>query len=55
MSRHITSRESIHQWTDAEQTFEWLERAYEEHNPDLIELVREPSFQQLRKRADSGG
>ena len=24
--------------------FEWLERAYGEHNPDLIELTREPSF-----------
>ena len=23
---------------------EWLERAYREHNPDLIELTREPSF-----------
>jgi Flp pilus assembly protein TadD len=37
---------------DAELTFEWLERAYEEHNPDLIELMREPSFQRLRKRAE---
>ena len=27
---------------------EWLERAYREHNPDLIELTREPSFEGLR-------
>jgi TolB-like protein/Tfp pilus assembly protein PilF len=26
---------------------EWLERAYREHNPDLIELTREPSFASL--------
>lgn len=22
----------------------WLEKAYDEHNPDLIELTMEPSF-----------
>jgi TolB-like protein/DNA-binding winged helix-turn-helix (wHTH) protein len=30
---------------------EWLERAYQEHNPDLIELTREPSFRSLRSEA----
>jgi hypothetical protein len=30
---------------------EWLEKAYEEHNPDLIELTREPSFSSLRSDA----
>jgi len=29
----------------------WLERAYQEHNPDLIELTREPSFAGLRSDA----
>jgi tetratricopeptide (TPR) repeat protein len=26
---------------------EWLEKAYEEHNPDLIEVTREPTLQSL--------
>src|SRR5271170_3733713 len=29
---------------EKQQALEWLERAYREHNPDLIELTREPSF-----------
>ena len=29
---------------DSAETFDWLERAYNEHNPDLIELRMEPSF-----------
>jgi TolB-like protein/Tfp pilus assembly protein PilF len=33
---------------DRPRAFEWLERAYREHNPDLIELTREPSFASLR-------
>ena len=36
---------------DKAQALEWLERAYEEHNPDLIELTREPSFASLRTDA----
>jgi len=32
---------------DAQRALEWLERAYQEHNPDLIELTREPSFRSL--------
>ena len=33
---------------DAARVFEWLERAYEEHNPDLIELRTEPVFDAVR-------
>jgi TolB-like protein/Tfp pilus assembly protein PilF len=33
---------------DKERTFEWLERAYQEGNPDLIELNSEPVFDGLR-------
>jgi TolB-like protein/Tfp pilus assembly protein PilF len=29
---------------DTREALEWLERAYEEHHPDLIELTREPCF-----------
>jgi TolB-like protein/Flp pilus assembly protein TadD len=32
---------------EPEQALEWLEKAYEEHNPDLIELTREPTLQSL--------
>jgi tetratricopeptide (TPR) repeat protein len=32
---------------DRQRALEWLERAYQEHNPDLIELTREPSFRSL--------
>jgi tetratricopeptide (TPR) repeat protein len=32
---------------DKHRALEWLERAYQEHNPDLIELTREPSFRSL--------
>jgi TolB-like protein/tetratricopeptide (TPR) repeat protein len=32
---------------DKEQALQWLERAFQEHNPDLIELTREPSFHSL--------
>ena len=33
---------------DKERTLEWLERAYQEGNPDLIELNSEPVFDGLR-------
>jgi len=33
---------------DKTQTLAWLEKAYDEHNPDLIELRREPSFDGMR-------
>jgi len=33
---------------DKDRTFEWLERAYQEGNPDLIELNSEPVFDGLR-------
>jgi TolB-like protein/Tfp pilus assembly protein PilF len=36
---------------DQERALEWLERAYQEHNPDLIELTREPSFTRVRSAA----
>lgn len=36
---------------DQPRALEWLERAYQEHNPDLIELTREPSFTSLRPDA----
>jgi tetratricopeptide (TPR) repeat protein len=36
---------------DKEEALKWLERAYQEHNPDLIELTREPSFGSLRSDA----
>jgi hypothetical protein len=36
---------------DRQRALEWLERAYQEHNPDLIELTREPSFASLRSDA----
>ncbi len=36
---------------DKQRALEWLERAYREHNPDLIELTREPSFASLRSDA----
>jgi hypothetical protein len=36
---------------DKKRALEWLERAYEEHNPDLIELTREPSFASLWSEA----
>jgi TolB-like protein/Flp pilus assembly protein TadD len=32
---------------EPERALEWLEKAYEEHNPDLIELTREPALQGL--------
>jgi TolB-like protein/Tfp pilus assembly protein PilF len=32
---------------EPERALEWLEKAYEEHNPDLIELTREPTLQCL--------
>ncbi len=32
---------------DRARALEWLELAYQEHNPDLIELTREPSFVSL--------
>jgi TolB-like protein len=36
---------------DNHRALEWLERAYREHNPDLIELTREPAFERLRADA----
>jgi hypothetical protein len=36
---------------DKQRALEWLEKAYWEHNPDLIELTREPSFASLRSDA----
>ena len=36
---------------DKQRALEWLEKAYREHNPDLIELTREPSFARLRSDA----
>ncbi len=36
---------------DKQRALEWLERAYREHNPDLIELTRETSFASLRSDA----
>jgi TolB-like protein/Tfp pilus assembly protein PilF len=36
---------------DKRRALEWLERAYQEHNPDLIELTREPSFAGLHSDA----
>jgi tetratricopeptide (TPR) repeat protein len=34
---------------DDEQTFDWLERAHDDHNPDLIELASEPVFDRVRQ------
>jgi tetratricopeptide (TPR) repeat protein len=36
---------------DKQHALEWLERAYQEHNPDLIELTREPAFDAVRSDA----
>jgi adenylate cyclase len=36
---------------DKQRALEWLERAYREHNPDLIELTREPAFGALHSDA----
>ena len=36
---------------DKQRALEWLERAYREHNSNLIELTREPSFAGLRSDA----
>jgi len=36
---------------DKQRALEWLERAYREHNPDLIELTREPCFAGLHSDA----
>ena len=36
---------------DRQRELELLERAYQEHNPDLIELAREPSFASLKSDA----
>jgi TolB-like protein/Flp pilus assembly protein TadD len=33
---------------DRDQAVAWLEKAYDEHNPDLIELKMEPAFDSLR-------
>src|SRR3984957_5386363 len=36
---------------DKQRALEWLEKAYREHNPDLIELTREPAFAGLHSDA----
>ena len=36
---------------EPDRALEWLERAYEEHNPDLIEVTREPTLQCLHGNA----
>ena len=36
---------------DKEQAFHWLEKAYEEHSPDLIDLKIEPALDSLRTDA----
>ncbi len=36
---------------DRPRALEYLERAFQEHNPDLIELTREPSFAGLQSDA----
>ncbi len=36
---------------ETSRALEWLERAYREHNPDLIELTREPAFAGLHSNA----
>jgi hypothetical protein len=33
---------------DTDRAFEWLEKAYQERNPDLIELKAEPVFDSIR-------
>ena len=33
---------------DKKQTFAWLDKAYEEHHPDMIELTTEPCFDSVR-------
>ncbi|WP_390623091.1 TPR end-of-group domain-containing protein [Ralstonia syzygii] len=33
---------------DKEQTLNWLEKAYDEHSPDFIELRTEPTFDSAR-------
>jgi hypothetical protein len=34
---------------DTELAFAWLERAYQERNPDLIEVRAEPVFDRIRE------
>ncbi len=51
MFHRTTSQESMGAINDKQQALEWLERAYREHNPDLIELTREPSFASLHSDA----
>ena len=38
-------------FAEPDRALEWLERAYEEHNPDLIEVTREPTLQCLHRNA----
>jgi hypothetical protein len=45
----LQHRENPRGWGNKEKAFEWLERAYAEGNPDLIELNSEPVFDDLRK------
>jgi tetratricopeptide (TPR) repeat protein len=54
MDRYISSYNMARAYAatnDKHRALEWLERAYREHNPDLIELTREPSFAGLRADA----
>ena len=48
MSLPTTWRECTPTAGHPQLTFEWLERAYQERNPDLIELRSEPVFDGLR-------
>lgn len=47
----LATRNSVLTVDDKQRALEWLEKAYREHNPDLIELTREPSFASLRSDA----
>lgn len=40
--------------SDARRALEWLEKAYQEHNPGLIELTREPRSDPCGQRKNSG-
>jgi len=39
---------------DTELAFSWLDRAYQERNPDLIEVRAEPVFDRIRQDARFG-
>lgn len=50
-ARAVQHRESAWGIGDKQRALEWLERACRQHNPDLIELTREPSFAGLHSDA----